>query len=101
MANPTVPHYAFVDESGTVAPFSGSRYLVIALLVSTSPRPIELHVRRMQKRYGTSLRSGEMKANASREPVIADLLRALAEEPAAMAHPGPRFQSVPAHFSAS
>ncbi len=82
MVDLTTPHYAFVDESGTAAPFSGSRYLVIALLAVAAPRAIELHVRRMQKRYGASLRSGEMKANASREPVIADLLRALAEEAA-------------------
>jgi hypothetical protein len=84
MVHTTVPHYAFVDESGTVAPFSGSRHLVVALLAVAAPRPIELHVRRMQKRYGASLRSGEMKANASREQVVADLLHALAEEAAAI-----------------
>ncbi len=50
-------HYAFIDESGTVAPFSGSRFLVIALLGTTRPRPIELHVKRALKRYGTSLSS--------------------------------------------
>lgn len=84
MTGPPELRYAFVDESGTVAPFTGGRYLVVALLAVAAPRPIELHVRRMQKRYGASLRSGEMKANASREPVIVDLLRALAEEPVAI-----------------
>jgi len=47
MVHTTVPHYAFVDESGTVAPFSGSRYLVIALLAAELPRPIELHVQQI------------------------------------------------------
>ena len=82
MRNLTQPHYAFIDESGTTSPFSGSRHLVVALLAVTTPRAIEMHVRRMQKKYGASLRSGEMKANASREPVIFNLLQALAEEPA-------------------
>jgi hypothetical protein len=74
-------HYAFIDESGTVAPFSGSHFLVIALLGTTRPRPIELHVRRAFKKYGTSLASGEMKADASRGVVVKQLLRAIAQEP--------------------
>jgi hypothetical protein len=82
METPAAPHYAFIDESGTASPFSGSRYLVIALLAITTPKAIEMHVRRMQKKYGSSLRSGEMKANASRESVIINLLQALAAEPA-------------------
>jgi hypothetical protein len=53
-------HYAFIDESGTADPFSGSHFLVIALLSTTRPRPIELHVRRAHKKYGTSLASREM-----------------------------------------
>jgi len=73
-------HYAFIDESGTVAPFSGSHFLVIALLGTTRPRLIELHVRRAFKKYGTSLASGEMKADASREVVVKQLLQAIARE---------------------
>lgn len=73
-------HYAFVDESGTVAPFSGSHFLVIALLATKHYRPIELHVKRAHKKYGTSLASGEMKADVSREEVIKRLLQAVARE---------------------
>jgi hypothetical protein len=76
--------YAFVDESGTTDPFSGSHFLVIALLSTTNPRPIELHVRRAHRKYGTSLASGEMKAAASRGEVVERLLQALAEEPVAI-----------------
>jgi hypothetical protein len=77
-------HYAFIDESGTVDPFSGSHFLVIALLSTTRPRAIELHVKRALKKYGTSLASGEMKADASREVVIKRLLQAIAQEPVAI-----------------
>ena len=73
--------HAFIDESGTVAPFSGSHFLVIALLGTTRPRPIELHVKRALKKHGTSLASGEMKADASREVVVKQLLQAIAQEP--------------------
>ncbi len=46
----TGQYCAFLDESGTASPFSGSRYLVIALLATKAPRAIELHVKRMQKK---------------------------------------------------
>lgn len=76
--------YAFLDESGTTDPFSGSHFLVVALLSVTLPRSIELHVRRAHKKYGTSLSSGEMKASASREVAIERLLQTVAEEPIAI-----------------
>jgi len=76
--------YAFVDESGTVDPFSGSHFLVIAMLSTAKARPIELTIKRALKRYGTSLASGEMKASASREVVVQHLLQALANEPIAI-----------------
>jgi len=46
----------------------------------TRPRPLELHVKRALKKYGTSLACGEMKADASREVVVKQLLRAIAQE---------------------
>lgn len=73
--------YAFLDESGTVSPFTGSHFLVAALISTAHPRVLELHVRRAQKKYGASLRSGEMKADSSREAVIAEILAAIASEP--------------------
>lgn len=76
--------YAFVDESGTADAFSGSHFLAIALLSTRRPRAIELHVKRALKRYGTSLASGEMKADASREVVIKRLLQAIAQESVAI-----------------
>ena len=76
--------YAFLDESGTASPFAGSHFLVVALISTAHPRTLELHVRRAQKRYGASLRSGEMKADGSRETVIAEILAALVREPVAI-----------------
>ncbi len=73
-------HYAFVDESGTVSPFSGSHFLVVVLVSTTRPRPIELHVRRAHRKYGTDLSTGEMKAGTSREAVVERLLGAIANE---------------------
>jgi hypothetical protein len=79
-----VTHYAFVDESGTAAPFSGSRFFVVALLCVTSPRAIELYIKRAHKKYGTSLRSGEMKASSSQHKVVERLLQDIAQEAVAI-----------------
>lgn len=72
-------HYSFVDESGTPSPFSGSRFFVVALLDTRNPRKIELHVRRLHKRFGTSLKSGEMKASESQEKTILKFLSTIAK----------------------
>ena len=74
-------HYAFVDESGTDAPFSGSSFLILALLCTTRRREIELSVTRARRKYGASLASGEMKADASPPKVIEYLLGAIADMP--------------------
>lgn len=73
-------HYSFADESGTTSPFSGSRFFVVALLDTKNPRKVELHVRRLHKRFGTSLKSGEMKADASQEKTIKRFLSTIARE---------------------
>lgn len=73
-------HYSFVDESGTTSSFSGSRFFVVAVLDTRNPRKVELHVRRLYKRFGTSLKSGEMKANESQEKTILRFLSTLAKE---------------------
>lgn len=73
-------HYSFIDESGNTSPFSGSRFFVVALLDTRNPRKVELHVRRLHKRFGTSLKSGEMKASESQEETIRRFLSAIAKE---------------------
>ncbi|RLC69943.1 MAG: hypothetical protein DRI52_07970 [Chloroflexi bacterium] len=72
--------YAFLDESGNVDPFSGSHFLVVAVLATSNPRPLALHVKRMQKRLGRRPAVAELKASASLPSVSLRLLRAIAQE---------------------
>jgi hypothetical protein len=73
-------HYAFMDESGTAGTETGTHFLVIAVICGNQARDIEIPVQRAQKKFGTSLASGEMKANNSREVVILRLLGELVKE---------------------
>lgn len=73
-------HYADLDESGDVAPFSGSRFLVVAVLVTETPRPIELHVKRARQSLGRKALSGELKATWCEPQVIERLLHSITEE---------------------
>ena len=67
-------HYAFIDESGTVGTETGTHFLIIAVICGKQARDIEIPVQRAQKKFGTSLASGELKATNSREAVILRLL---------------------------
>lgn len=73
-------HYAYLDESGDVAPFSGSRFLVVAVLLTGSPRAIELHVKRARQSLGRKARQDELKATWSEPPIIERLLGSIAQE---------------------
>jgi hypothetical protein len=73
--------YAFLDESGDETPYGGQPCLVVALLATTSPRALDLAVTRARRKYGASLASGEMKADASPRAVTMWILQALAASP--------------------
>lgn len=73
-------HYAFIDESGTVGSETGTHFLIVAVICGDQARDIEIPVQRAQKKFGTSLASGEMKANSSREVVTLRLLKELVKE---------------------
>lgn len=73
-------HYAFIDESGTVGVPGGSHFLVVALLNTGQPRPIELIIRKALKKYGPSLSSGEIKASKFKNKFNRRLLEILAKE---------------------
>lgn len=76
-----VLHHAFLDESGGVAIFiENDLFLVITVLITRRPRPVELLIKRALKRFGASLTSGEMKAAHSREKTIRWILEAIAQE---------------------
>jgi len=72
--------YGFLDESGGADPFSGSHFLVVAVLTTNIPRPIALHVKRARKSLGRKARPDEMKAAVLEERVIERLLRSIVEE---------------------
>jgi LmbE family N-acetylglucosaminyl deacetylase len=73
--------YAFLDESGDEIPFGGEPCLVVALLSVDQPRALELAVTRARRKYGASLASGEMKADAAPPEVTTWLLHAIAAAP--------------------
>ncbi len=76
--------YGFLDESGGADPFSGSHFLVVAVLTTNVPRPIELHVKRARKSLGRKARPDEMKAAVLEERVIERLLCSIVEEDVAI-----------------
>ena len=72
---------AFLDESGDETPFGAQLYLVVALLTAPSSRSLDLAVTRARRKYGATLASGEMKADASPPAATMWLLRAIAASP--------------------
>ena len=73
-------HYAYLDESGDVAPYSSGRYLIVAVLITASPRAIELHVKRARSRLGRRAKVDELKATSVERVVSERLLKAIADE---------------------
>ncbi len=74
-------YYAFLDECGGVATYiPGEPFLVVAALVSSSPRRLDLIIKRAHKRFSTGSTSGEMKAAHSSEKTICWILEAIAEQ---------------------
>lgn len=72
--------FAFLDESGGADPFSGSRFLVVAILTTINPRPIALHVKRARRSLGRRSRPDELKASTLEEPVVKRLLQSIVDE---------------------
>ena len=73
-------HYAFIDESGTVGVPGGTHFLVVALVNAEHPREIEMPVRRVYKKYGRSLKHGEIKASEFEEKAIYRLLEEISKQ---------------------
>lgn len=72
--------YAFIDEAGTIALSRTSHILIVAALCLKNPRSIEHTIKKAQKKYGSSLASGELKAKKSEEKLIEFILAALTRE---------------------
>jgi len=72
--------YGFLDESGDADPFSGTRFLVVALISTAASRPLELHVKRARKSLSKKPAPSEMKASTSEPKIVERLLKAIAQE---------------------
>lgn len=73
-------HYAFIDKSGSVAFSPHNHILVVAALSVEDSRAIGRLIRKAQKKYGSSLASGELKAKKAQDALTENLLAALAQE---------------------
>lgn len=73
-------YYAFIDESGTVGVLGGTHFLVVALINADNPREIEMPVRRAYKKYGRSLKHGEIKASEFEQKAIFRLLEEISKQ---------------------
>ncbi len=80
LSTPIQLWYGYLDESGDVAIFSGGRYLVVALLLTTNPRPIDLHIKRARKTLGRRAKPDEMKATQVERGVTERLLESMLDE---------------------
>ena len=74
-------YYAFVDESGSTAPTETSHILVVAALGAEAPIAIRRVVHRFQKKYCSSLPSGELKARKLEPAKVKQVLGKLAQSP--------------------
>jgi len=74
-------HFAFIDETGNVALSRQNHILVVAALGAEHSRGVARLIRNTQKKYGSSLSSGELKAKKTQDTVTENLLTALALEP--------------------
>lgn len=71
--------FVYIDESGDVSVARHNHILVIAALCEEHPKRINRIVRKIQKKYGSSLSSGELKAKKEKTDLKKKLLGALAE----------------------
>jgi len=73
-------HHAYIDEAGSAALSSQSHFLIVAALCTDNPRAIDRLIRKVQKKYGSSLSSGELKAKQASDKLTITLLDALTQE---------------------
>jgi len=76
----SLSHYGYLDESGDIAPFSGSHHLIVAVLITKNPRPIELHIKRTRNSLGRKAGLDELKATDVETRVSERLLKSIVDE---------------------
>ena len=73
--------YAFIDETGSAALSRNNHMFIVAALCLENPRALENIIKRAQKKYGSSLASGELMAKQSERKLINHTLESLSQEP--------------------
>jgi hypothetical protein len=63
-------HYAFIDEFGGVSVSPDEPVLVIAAVITATPRNLDLIIERAYRSLGAGRASGELKASRSDDKVI-------------------------------
>lgn len=77
----SVLRYAYIDEAGNVAFSRQNHILVVAALCTDSHNSVGRIIRKAQKKYGSSLASGELKAKWAEDKLVKTVLTFLAREP--------------------
>jgi len=72
--------YAFIDETGNPVVSSRNHVLIAAALCTETPQLIRRLIRQAQKKYGSSLASGELKAKKAEDKLVDKILRELTRE---------------------
>jgi transcriptional/translational regulatory protein YebC/TACO1 len=80
MAMSKEQQYAYIDESGTVGAGDGSHFLVVAATCTDQPHRLVIPVRRALRKFGPSLRAGEIKASDFREDAMVRFLQEIARQ---------------------
>ncbi|MDO8753051.1 MAG: DUF3800 domain-containing protein [Anaerolineales bacterium] len=73
--------YAFIDEAGNPVVSSRNHVLIAAALCTETPQTIGRLIRKAQKKYGSPLASGELKAKKAENKQVDKILYELAQEP--------------------
>jgi len=72
--------YAYIDEAGNIALSRQNHILVVAALCAETHHSIARIIRKAQKKVGSSLASGELKAKKANDRLVSAVLTALAQE---------------------
>ena len=77
-------HYAFIDEFGGISISPDEPVLVIAAVITATPRNLDLIIKRAYRTLGAGRALGELKASSSDDKVIRRVLQAVVTQDVAI-----------------
>ena len=72
--------YAFIDETGSSTISKHNDILIVVAVCTDAPQFLNRLIRKMQKKYGSSLASGELKGKKAHSKLIEEILHGLVHE---------------------